>query len=94
MSDDAARPFAGLTDPEALAQEQALLAKAETASPLSRLAIFFRLSGPGSMDAALTLGAETLTAAMLAGAQFGYTSPMAWRCTALQNGSAPATAGS
>ncbi|MGD8540025.1 MAG: divalent metal cation transporter [Candidatus Aminicenantes bacterium] len=31
-----------------------------------------KLSGPGFMDSALTLGAGTLTAAMLSGAMFGY----------------------
>lgn len=33
---------------------------------------YLKLGGPGFMDAALTLGAGTLTASMLAGAQFGY----------------------
>ncbi|HXV62305.1 MAG TPA: divalent metal cation transporter [Vicinamibacteria bacterium] len=37
-----------------------------------RLLGYFRLGGPGFMDAALTLGAGTLTAAMLSGATFGY----------------------
>lgn len=38
----------------------------------ARLLGYFRLGGPGFMDAALTLGAGTLTASMLAGAFFGY----------------------
>ena len=38
----------------------------------ARLLGYFRLGGPGFMDAALTLGAGTLTAAMLSGATFGY----------------------
>ena len=37
-----------------------------------RLPGYFRLGGPGFMNAALTLGAGTLTATMLAGATFGY----------------------
>ena len=37
-----------------------------------RLAGYLRLGGPGFMNAALTLGAGTLTATMLAGATFGY----------------------
>lgn len=37
-----------------------------------RLLGYFKLGGPGFMDAALTLGAGTLTAAMLSGATFGY----------------------
>lgn len=39
---------------------------------LSRFAGYLKLGGPGFMDAALTLGAGTLTAAMLSGATFGY----------------------
>ncbi len=39
---------------------------------LARLPGYLRLGGPGFMDAALTLGAGTLTAAMLSGATFGY----------------------
>ena len=37
-----------------------------------RLTGYLRLGGPGFMNAALTLGAGTLTATMLAGAAFGY----------------------
>jgi Mn2+/Fe2+ NRAMP family transporter len=37
-----------------------------------RLVGYLKLGGPGYMDAALTLGAGTLTAAMLSGATFGY----------------------
>lgn len=37
-----------------------------------RLLGYLKLGGPGFMDAALTLGAGTLTASMLAGAEFGY----------------------
>lgn len=37
-----------------------------------RLAGYLRLGGPGFMNAALTLGAGTLTATMLTGATFGY----------------------
>jgi len=40
--------------------------------PLRRWLGYFQLGGPGFMDAALTLGAGTLTAAMLSGARFGY----------------------
>lgn len=44
---------------------------AERPLPL-RMIGYLKLGGPGFMDAALTLGAGTLTASMLAGAQFGY----------------------
>jgi Mn2+/Fe2+ NRAMP family transporter len=39
---------------------------------LARVLGYVKLGGPGYMDAALTLGAGTLTAAMLSGATFGY----------------------
>ena len=39
---------------------------------LSRLPVYMKMGGPGFMGAAATLGAGTLTAAMLSGSQFGY----------------------
>ena len=39
---------------------------------LLRLPSYLRMGGPGFIGAALTLGAGTMTAAMLSGAQFGY----------------------
>ena len=40
--------------------------------PWARFAGYLKLGGPGFRDAATTLGAGTLTAAMLSGAMFGY----------------------
>jgi len=64
-------PFAAasLEDREA---EAAALERIESRAPLPRFWGRLRLSGPGFMDSALTLGAGTLTAAMLSGAAFGY----------------------
>ena len=52
--------------------EAAALERIESRAPLPRFWGRLRLSGPGFMDSALTLGAGTLTAAMLSGAAFGY----------------------
>jgi Mn2+/Fe2+ NRAMP family transporter len=52
--------------------ELAALSRIESRPPLLRLWGRLKLSGPGFMDSALTLGAGTLTAAMLSGAAFGY----------------------
>jgi len=53
------------------AEVQKLEGLRRQALPL-RLAGYLKLGGPGFMNAALTLGAGTLTATMLAGATFGY----------------------
>ena len=57
---------------EVLDAEVAELERLAGRSLPARLAGYFRLGGPGFMNAALTLGAGTLTATMLAGATFGY----------------------
>lgn len=59
--------------PRALLDAEAARLDALAEKPwLTRLPGYLRLGGPGFMAAALTLGAGTLTAAMLSGAQFGY----------------------
>lgn len=57
---------------EDLAAERAALERIERRPPVLRFWGRIKLSGPGFMDSALTLGAGTLTAAMLSGAAFGY----------------------
>jgi len=52
--------------------ELSALSRVENRPPLRRFWGRLKLSGPGFMDSALTLGAGTLTAAMLSGAVFGY----------------------
>ncbi|MEM7662109.1 MAG: divalent metal cation transporter [Pseudomonadota bacterium] len=59
--------------PEAVLDAEAELLAALHSKPLLiKLRTYLRLGGPGFIGAALTLGAGTLTAAMLSGAQFGY----------------------
>jgi manganese transport protein len=65
-------PLAEDIPPEVLqAQLESLERSSSLPLPL-RLPVYIRLGGPGFIGAALTLGAGTMTAAMLAGAQFGY----------------------
>ena len=57
---------------EELEAEVAELERLERCSAPKRFWGYLRLGGPGFLDAATTLGAGTLTAAMLSGAAFGY----------------------
>ncbi|MEM6414430.1 MAG: divalent metal cation transporter [Pseudomonadota bacterium] len=65
-------PLADQIPAEQLDREAALLRSLNTKPLHTRLLTFLQLGGPGFFGAALTLGAGTLTAAMLSGAQFGY----------------------
>ena len=65
-------PLAEQIPRDVLGAEVAELARLRRQPPARRLAGYLRLGGPGFMNAALTLGAGTLTATMLAGATFGY----------------------
>lgn len=65
-------PIAEEIPREVLDREIATLRRLEQRPLPARLLGYLRLGGPGFMDAALTLGAGTLTASMLAGAFFGY----------------------
>lgn len=65
-------PLAESIPKEKLDAEAELLERLASRPFLMRLPAYLRLGGPGFMGAALTLGAGTLTAAMLSGAQFGY----------------------
>jgi Mn2+/Fe2+ NRAMP family transporter len=63
----------GAETPAAVLDAEADALEAVRSRPLPvRLATYLRLGGPGFLGAALTLGAGTLTASMLAGASFGY----------------------
>jgi len=62
----------GQRDPESLAAEIRELAALQGKPLPIRFWTHLRISGPGFLDSALTLGAGTLTAAMLSGAVFGY----------------------
>ncbi len=59
-------------DPEALDAEKQLLTELDGASPLRRTRAFLKLSGPGYMQSAMTLGGGTAIASLGAGAAFGY----------------------
>lgn len=65
-------PIADEIPNEVLDEEIRTLERLAERSLPSRLLGYLNLGGPGFMDAALTLGAGTLAASMLAGAQFGY----------------------
>lgn len=65
-------PIADEIPPEVLDREIRTLERLRTQSGPRRVLGYLKLGGPGFMDAALTLGAGTLTASMLAGTQFGY----------------------
>ena len=67
-----AYPLADAIPQERLDREAALLDAVSKMPLLLRLPTYLRMGGPGFMNAALTLGAGTMTAAMLSGAQFGY----------------------
>jgi Mn2+/Fe2+ NRAMP family transporter len=59
-------------DPEALARERAVLTELAQRSPASRARGYLRLLGPGYLQSAMTLGGGTISAALFAGAIFGY----------------------
>jgi manganese transport protein len=65
-------PLAETIPPEKLDREANELERLAQAPPLAKFFGYLRLGGPGYMGAGLTLGAGTLTAAMLSGAAFGY----------------------
>ena len=65
-------PLGDTIDEAVLDDELQALRRAGEVNWLQRIVIYGRLGGPGFIGSALTLGAGTLTAAMLAGATFGY----------------------
>ena len=65
-------PLAKAIPPERLDAEADELVRLERAPPWTRVWGYLKLGGPGYLGAATTLGAGTLTAAMLSGAAFGY----------------------
>ena len=69
---DAGLPMSPKWDPEKLAAEKAELKKLETL-PLGRRSIgYIKRTGPGLLQSAMTLGAGSATASVIAGASFGY----------------------
>ena len=72
-------PIAAPKSPTELDREIARLNGLQQLSLPRRIPAYLKLAGPGTLNAAVTLGAGTLTSAMLSGAQFGYrTLWMSW----------------
>lgn len=65
-------PITEQIPPEVLTREIEKLEALQNKPVYMRFWEHLKLGGPGFMDSALTLGAGTLTAAMLSGAMFGY----------------------
>ena len=65
-------PMAAKWDPEKLEQEKAELRELETKSLATRAKAYIKRSGPGLLQSAMTLGAGSATASVVAGASFGY----------------------
>jgi len=65
-------PIAGTVDREALAKEKAYLQKLGGKPALLRLGGYFKLSGPGWIQSALTLGGGSGSLSLFAGALAGY----------------------
>lgn len=65
-------PLADAISADELDRDLAQLEAARYAPVWRKLGVYAKLGGPGFMAAALTLGAGTMTSAMLSGAQFGY----------------------
>ena len=69
---DAGLPMSPKWDPEKLAEEKAQLQYLESL-PLGKRSLgYIRRTGPGLLQSAMTLGAGSATASVLAGASFGY----------------------
>ena len=65
-------PLSDAIPQETLDAEVERIDELKTKPFLFRIGGYMKMGGPGFMGAALTLGAGTLTASMLTGAQFGY----------------------
>ena len=65
-------PMSPKWDPEKLAAEKAQLAELAHAPMGQKISGYVRRTGPGLLQSAMTLGAGSATASVLAGASFGY----------------------
>jgi manganese transport protein len=65
-------PMAAKWDPEKLQQEVAVLQALEGQPFFSRAGGYIRRTGPGLLQSAMTLGAGSAAASVMAGASFGY----------------------
>ncbi|MBR6388234.1 MAG: hypothetical protein IKS14_08265, partial [Thermoguttaceae bacterium] len=69
---DPGLPMSPKWNPEQLAQEKAALRELESKPLGSRSWGYIKRTGPGLLQSAMTLGAGSATASVLAGASFGY----------------------
>jgi Mn2+/Fe2+ NRAMP family transporter len=65
-------PMTAKWDPEKLAQEEAALQELEKKPFAERAGGYIKRTGPGLLQSAMTLGAGSATASVVAGASFGY----------------------
>lgn len=65
-------PMASRWDPEKLRAEEAELQRLETQPWVARVRGYLKLTGPAWMQSAMTLGAGSAVASVVAGASFGY----------------------
>ena len=69
---DKGLPMTSKWDPEKLQQEVAMLQQLQSRPPLVRFGGYLKRSGPGLLQSAMTLGAGSAVASVVAGASFGY----------------------
>jgi len=65
-------PMVAASDPEALAQEEKHLGELAGKPPLARWAGYARMTGPGWLQSAMTLGGGSAASSLTIGAFFGY----------------------
>lgn len=65
-------PNIGAVDPEVLARETAFLTEVSSRPLFGRMAGYLKLSGPGWMQSAFTLGGGTLASSLILGSLVGY----------------------
>lgn len=65
-------PMTAKWDPEKLREEEQYLAEIEKKPLLSRMRGYLKLTGPAWLQSAMTLGAGSAAASVMAGASFGY----------------------
>lgn len=70
--DDRDLPMLSRFDPEALAKEKAALRELESKPLMFRMGGYFKMSGPGWLQSALTLGGGSAGSSLFAGALMGY----------------------
>lgn len=66
-------PMAAKWDPDKIREEEAFLVDLEKRPLLQRFRGYFKLTGPAWLQSAMTLGAGSAAASVIAGVSFGYT---------------------